>query len=138
MNNRFELRFADENKYVRELKKLDRSTALLVHLAVTELLATEGPNLARTHWAKGLGKGLWEFRVGPSTTAVISKLGQSQQIEVAHQKLLFRVFFTTESPNTLLVLSAYDKAKDSSAIRQQKDIRNARRMQREHLTRTRP
>jgi len=132
MPQKYELVFLDSNAFAAKLKKFDRGVVLLTRSALTNLLQSAGLELAGTRWIKSLGGGLWEFRLGPTTTQVLSGIGiNSSALGILHQRLLLRVFFTLMPSDQILIISIYDKGKDPSKKRQQREIAEARAKLRE-------
>lgn len=93
--------------YERFLSSLTAVAAYTVAARVANILAPFGNKLAGTHWVKALGGGLFEFRVNAP-------------------EVLVRIFFTYEHGRIILLLGAYDKLRDPSARRQNKEINKAR------------
>ncbi|MFM7030057.1 MAG: hypothetical protein ACKOWK_03200 [Micrococcales bacterium] len=132
MPQKYELVFLDSSAFAASLKKVDRGVVLLTRAALTNLLQSEGLDLAGTRWIKSLGGGLWEFRLGPTTTQVLSGIGlDSNVLGIHHQRLLLRVFFTLIAGDRILIIAIYDKGKDPSKKRQQREIAEARAKLRE-------
>lgn len=124
----YEIVVADSAVFERGLKKLSRHDALLTHEAIQHLLAVHGLELANEMWLKSLGGGLWEFRIGRTTSAVISRIPDGETIDVAHGKLLIRVFCAFPEGRLLLLLSVYDKKREAGARKQQIEIAKARKI----------
>jgi hypothetical protein len=109
----------------RWLDSLDEARYLAVRSAVMNQLEPHGMNLARTHWLRPLGGGLYELRI------------RHDRIEVApgrwkRARILLRVFVAFGPGRTCTLLSGYDKGEDPSPRRQQKEIARARRLLRTH------
>lgn len=75
-----------------------------------EILRERGLNLLDTNRMKNLGAGLYELRIRKSPDVLI------------------RVFLTMVHPSRLILLSAYNKQRDSSELRQRREIKNARKL----------
>lgn len=98
----------EDFNFDRFLCSLSAPQALEVAEAVDGILPQLGNRLAGSHWVKALGEGLFEFRIsGPN--------------------LLVRVFFTYKRGRVVLLLAAYDKGRDSSTKRQQREINKAKK-----------
>ena len=93
------------NDFMSSLPPLDE---LLVYERIHLVLAKRGNELAGTHWSKALGDGLFEFRI-------------------SNPEVLVRIFFAYKAGRVILLLGAYDKKRDSSARRQQKEIQTAKK-----------
>ena len=75
-----------------------------------DALRTRGLELLKTNMMKNLGGGLFELRIRRSPD------------------LLLRVFLTMIHPRRLILLSAYNKQRDPSDLRQRREIRKARNL----------
>ena len=106
--------------------KLNVPTRTALRLALT-FIEVQGLELLGTHWLKALGRSLYEFRIGPTSTAVRSFLHDNEAPVIPHQKMLLRVFSTFTFARRILFLNAYDKLKDTSQSRQQKEMERARK-----------
>lgn len=97
--------------------------------AVSLVLARRGLDVVQTEFGKALGDGLYEFRVRWSPAEIAHKLGglSAADVGAAPEAILLRVFFCTAGRKVILLLSGYDKARDSSDRRQQREIAQARR-----------
>lgn len=127
-NPKLEIVLADSATFARGMKHLSKSDALLTYEAIRNLLAVEGLALAGELWLKALGGGLWEFRLGRTTSAVLSRLNSAEELNLLHGKLLIRVFCAFPKGKLLLLLSIYDKGREPSAKKQQSEISRARRL----------
>lgn len=95
----------------RFLESLPPTAHALTSLALRDVLCVQGNELAGTKWVKALGAGLFEFRIRGKSTLV-------------------RIFFTFKAGQIVMLLGAYDKQRDPSAKRQNREILIARaRMQ---------
>jgi hypothetical protein len=124
--------FADEKAWVRFVGKLSvpSRTALVFAFKFIEV---QGLELLGTTWLRSLGRSLYEFRIGPSTTSIRSFLGDSAAPVIPHTKMLIRIFSTFRFGKRILILNAYDKLKDTSSTRQQKEIERARKTLAAHV-----
>src|SRR2546421_5062814 len=109
----FELVFyqdAAERQPVRDWLRNDLSPEerRTVGAAMRHLLQEQGMGVCGTAFGRQLGGGLFEFRLRESN-------------------LLLRVFCHAYGDKVILLIAAYDKSEDPSAIRQQKEIELARR-----------
>jgi|DEB19_MinimDraft_2_1074335.scaffolds.fasta_scaffold250041_1 phage-related protein len=93
------------NDFMSSLPPLDE---ILVYERIRLVLGQRGNELAGTHWSKALGDGLFEFRI-------------------SNPGVLVRIFFAFKAGRVILLLGAYDKKRDSSARRQQKEIETAKK-----------
>ena len=108
-NGNWTLAFADLDALERSLKKLPSDAVLAVVAQFERDLRRYGLEVFNTGAAKWLGGGLagYRYRRNPD--------------------LLIRLFFTIEANQVILVLSGYDKMRDSSHSRQQTEIIKARK-----------
>lgn len=94
--------------FARFLSELPLTDQPIVVRAVQVVLREHGNRLAGTHWFTALGAGLFEFRISAP-------------------QLLIRIFFTYQARRVILLLAAYDKQRDPSEKRQQREIARARK-----------
>lgn len=95
--------------------------------AIEEVLEKQGLELAGTAWMKALGGGLYEFRVrhdASTIQALYSDSGASAPSSVP-AKILLRLFVHFHGQKVILLLHGYDKGRDDSARRQNKEIQEA-------------
>ena len=102
--------YFDEDRFIRSVKELPQDTQVLIKIAIRHILTKQGLSLARTPWLKSLGGGLWEFRIGPSAKAVVSKAGDSSARLARNSKVLIRVYctFTNDQMLCLECLTSRD------------------------------
>ncbi len=96
-------------------------------MAVREVLAVEGPAICESEWGKALGRGLYEFRIRKSLDAILKTRGEAQ-MRGGRQPVLLRVFCAFARGQAVILLGGYDKGKDSSGSRQQREIAAERRV----------
>lgn len=99
--------------FARFARSLDEYEQSILDVAVREVLAVEGIAMCESEWGKALGRGLYEFRIRRSLDAILRVTG------MAHMRRGKRV---------VLLLGGYDKGKDPSGRRQQREIAAARRV----------
>lgn len=109
-------------RFVRKLPEYDQ--AVLV-AAVEQVLAVEGIDICDGEWGKSLGQGLYEFRVRRPPSRFSGPIGGSAPR--GDQRVLLRVFCTFYGKRVVLVLGGYNKRKDPSKRRQEREIRAARK-----------
>lgn len=97
---------------------------------ITHVLEPRGLTLVGTEWMKALKGGLYEFRIRHTAKEIIQSFGAEGIAVPAHPpaKILLRVFVTFHGAKVILLLAGYDKGKDPSERRQQKEIANARKL----------
>ena len=98
--------------------------------AVRLVLARRGLDVVETEYGKALGGGLYEFRVRWSAAEIRHKIEGLPPEEAggAAEAILLRVFFCTAGRKIILLLNGYDKGRDSSTRRQQREIARARKL----------
>jgi hypothetical protein len=124
--------YQDENgrEPCREwIQGLSREKRLALETAIEHVLAARGIDVVATAFGKALGQGLYEFRLRWSAEEVAHKVGTVLAQPVTEtENILLRVFFCTSGRKIILLLNGYDKAKDSSDRRQDKEIAAARKL----------
>ena len=103
-----------------------KSEAVLV--ALQEVLAINGINLASSAWLKSLGKGLYEFRIRHSASEIraMYKVANKGLVSGA-EAILLRVFVAFEGEKLIVLLGAYDKGKNDKQGFQHAQIEIARK-----------
>jgi hypothetical protein len=98
--------------------------------AVRLVLARRGLDVVATEFGKALGGGLYELRVRWSAAEIRHKVEGLPPKDVGQspEKILLRVFFCTAGRRIILLMSGYDKAKDPSERRQNREIAGARKL----------
>jgi len=78
-------------------------------------------------WGKPLGDGLFEFRIQRSLDAILALANPEQQtVKGSGRRVSIRIFCTFYGDKIVLLVHGYDKGRDSSPRRQQKEIARAR------------
>lgn len=99
--------------------------------ALTHVLAVHGIALAATPWLRPLKGGLHEFRVRHSRAEIIAlhqAAGEREPSPRSTGPVLLRVFVHFHGDRVCLLLGGYDKGRDTSVKRQQREIASARRL----------
>jgi len=110
------------------MEKLRREHGLLFETAIEVVLAERGLDVVETEYGKPLGGGLYEFRLRWTAAEVRAKAVASRIRPAAKaEKIMLRVFFCTAGRKIILLLSGYDKGRDSSGRRQDREISRARK-----------
>jgi len=124
--------------YQTFVKKLDPYEQRVLDAAVQVVLVRQGHNVCGTEWGTALGRGLYEFRVRQSLSAICQEPGMVIPDGFnGDSEVLLRVFFAVEGNRIVLLLGGYDKGKDPSGRRQNREIEGARRLLKEHKTESR-
>lgn len=101
----------------------------VVEAALTTVLAVHGIAAFDGGWGKPLGGGLFEFRIQRSLESILTLAGAEPLIEArSGARVSIRIFCTFHGDKIVLLLHGYDKGRDPSARRQQKEIARARAM----------
>ena len=104
----WKVEFVDFPKFRKSLKRLSTKEFLGLLSTLTTDLSELGLSLFKSDKAKWLGNGLAEYRYR------------------LDPNVLVRCFFVIQDEQIFLILSSYDKKRDSSAKRQQREIALAR------------
>ncbi len=96
--------------------------------AFEHVLQVYGIDICSGEWGKPLGDGLYEFRIRKSLRTIL----MSADIEVPEEavvdrSVLIRVFCTFHGDKIVLLYHGYNKKRDPSAKRQQREIAKARK-----------
>lgn len=102
-------------------------TQAVVEAAISTVLAERGIDAFDGGWGKALGSGLWEFRIQRSLSS-ISSLGDTEvpTVSGSDRRVSIRIFCTFYGDRIVLLLGGYDKGRDPSPRRQQREIARAR------------
>lgn len=110
------------------VEKLPETKFVALDAALRLVLAERGIDLARTEWLKPLGEGLHEFRVRHDGAEIRRMFaGQETSRRRHRERILLRVFVHFHGSRVVLLLSGYDKGKDPSERKQQREIAQARK-----------
>jgi hypothetical protein len=96
--------------------------------ALTLILAVHDVGVCGTPYGRQLGRGLFEFRLDEDEATVSRKwsAGPSPRGSVIGARILLRVFCQATGDRIVLLLGGYDKGRDPSRRRQQREIARAR------------
>lgn len=108
---------------MRSLPPLKRRA---IGVAINEVLAYEGPNVADGNMGRNLGGGLYEFKLDQNAEQILRRKGKHPKPEREDGKILLRVFFHPHGDKLILLLSGYDKGEQPSKPHQQEEIAAAR------------
>lgn len=105
------------------LRRLTPGKRRAIGVAMFEILQHEGPRVIDTNFGKGLGGGLFEFRLDQDAAQVLARKGKRARREAAESsKILLRVFCHAHGDRIVLRLGGYDKGERPSARHQQAQI----------------
>lgn len=124
--------FADAKLFESQVRDLSSIEQAVVLVAIEQILIKDRLALASGPWLKSLGSGLWEFRIGGSYKAVVSRARLESFPDVPNFKILIRVFCGFQAKNILLI-SCYDKRRNGGGKRQDEAIRRARQLRLQYL-----
>lgn len=114
--------------------KLHEYDQAVVDAVLTHVVARLGMDVCSTEWGKPLGRGLYEIRIRQSLNAILNWGRPSDQdpvtVDGGDKTVLLRLFCTFHGAKIVLLFQGYDKGKDPSDKRQEREIAKARK----HLT----
>jgi hypothetical protein len=124
--------FLDDNgtfPFERFLDSLSDVQVAALEAAIDRVLTVRGLDLAGTEWLKALGEGLHEFRIRHDATE-ISRMFVSRELRPSKEAeaILLRLHVHFFGDRRVLLLNGYDKGRDPSRRRQQREIARARRL----------
>lgn len=100
------------------------------------VLQVVGADVAGTEYGKALGEGLFEFRLRHTSAELVASLtAQTPNPESSKPKIALRVFFHPHGARLILLLAAYDKAREPSDKREDDEIKLARKRLTDYLRR---
>ncbi|HVT07519.1 MAG TPA: hypothetical protein VHO67_08680 [Polyangia bacterium] len=109
------------------LRGLTASKRRAIGVAMFEILQYEGPHVVGTNFGKGLGGGVFEFRLDQDAAQVLARKGKRARPETTETaKILLRVFCHAHGERIVLLLGGYDKGERPSARHQQAQIELAK------------
>jgi phage-related protein len=109
------------------LRRLTPSKRRAIGVAMFEILQFEGPHVVGTNFGKGLGGGIFEFRLDQDAAQILARKGKQARAETSETaKILLRVFCHAHGDRIILLLGAYDKGERPSSRHQQAQIELAR------------
>ncbi len=102
----------------------------VVDAVIQEVLIPLGINICQTEWGKPLKDGLYEIRIRKLPTPSHTNLHRLQPTDdplQPHRQVLLRIFCTFYGDQVVLLFHGYNKGKDPSKRRQEREIRTARK-----------
>lgn len=111
------------------LRSLDSARRRAIGVAMHEILGKMGIEVCGTEFGKHLGQGLFEFRVRQSAGQILTRAGHARKGGSAsdEKNILLRVYCHAHANRVILLIAGYDKGKDASAKRENREIALARR-----------
>ena len=111
------------------MEKLGRERRIALETAIEVVLTERGLDVVETEYGKPLGGGFVRVPAPLTAAEVRAKAGRVSDAAAAKsEKVMLRVFFCTAGRKIILLLSGYDKGKDQSDRRQNREITNARKL----------
>lgn len=116
--------------FERFFDSLDEYEQAVLVAAVEQVLAKHGIDICSGEWGKSLKGGLYEFRIRKSLKAILDSAGIEIPPSLAAQAdrtVLLRAFCTFHGKKIVLLFGGYNKRRDPSAKRQEREIKRARK-----------
>lgn len=122
----------EQSNFEKFYVKLDELDQAVLQAAIDHVLKPYGIDICQNEWGKSLGDGLYEFRIRRSLATILSEYGPPgavDRLSSRHRarRPLLRVFCTFHGDRIVLLLGGYNKGKDPSRKRQEKEIKKARK-----------
>ena len=119
----------EDDRFEKFFDSLPAYEQAVLTAAIEHVLTVHGIDICAGEWGKPLGDGLFEFRVRRPLPAILSEAGAAKPPDLAgsDRQVLLRVFCTFHGDRIVLLYSGYDKKRDPSARRQQREIKRARK-----------
>jgi hypothetical protein len=112
------------------LRGLDAVKEQALAAALHNVLAYEGIGVCGSSWGKWVqgAPGIFEFRVRHNAATILRERGLSvpTDLDASSRDIVLRVFCHAHGQKIVLLLAAYDKGKETSAKRQNTEIKRAK------------
>lgn len=120
------------DRFERFFLRLPEYEQAVLEAAITHVLAVRGIDICQGEWGKPLSEGLYEFRVRRSLQAILTEANVPlpHDLKGADRQVLLRVMCTFHGDRIVLLYGGYDKKRDPSPKRQEREIKAAREMHR--------
>lgn len=122
--------YVEGGRFHRFFDSLDEYEQAVLVAAIEHVLERLGIDICQGEWGKSLGRGLYEFRVRKSLRTILNAFAPQHptlRSTPSNRTVLLRVFCTFHGRRIVLLLGGYDKKKDPSSKRQNKEITAARK-----------
>jgi hypothetical protein len=117
------------DRFVFALPEYERT---VLTAALDHVLTVHGIDVCSGDWGQAAREGLDEFRIMRSLNAILTLAGlDAATIHGADRSVLLRVFCTFHGDRIVLLYHGYDKLRDPTPKRQQKEIAKARKLHEE-------
>ena len=111
-------------RFVRTLPEYEQA---VLFAAVENVLQVHGIDICSGEWGKPLGGGLFEFRIRMPLHRILAAAGDDRMRDSSREhSVLLRVFCTFHGSKVIVLFHGYDKKRDPSSKRQQREIARAR------------
>lgn len=128
MKSEWSTEYDEGGKFERFFLSLEGYEQAVVAAAIEHVLEVHGIDICSGSWGKSLGEGLYEFRIGTSLSALLKGSPDYEESPGEDKKVLVRVFCAFQGEKIVLLHHGYNKGKDPSKKRQQKEIKTARKL----------
>lgn len=118
--------------FMSSYRKLGQYEQAVLDAVIEHVLTVHGIDICGWEWGKALGDGLYEVRVRRSLDEVLTwgqpaESGSSKDGSAKTSGVLLRLFVTFHGNRVVLLFNAYDKRRDPSERRQDREIKAARK-----------
>lgn len=120
--------YEDGGKFEAFFNSLEAYEQAVVTAAIENVLERMGIDICSGSWGKSLGDGLYEFRINTSLAVLMKDVPDYDESPGDDQKILVRIFCAFHGKKIVLLHHGYNKGKDPSVRRQQKEIKVARKL----------
>jgi len=112
-------------------ENLDEYDQIVVTTVIEKIVKRLGIDVCDTEWGKNLGGSLYEVRIRRPLSNIVS-WGEPDTFQVPDdlppdESVLLRLYCTFHGDRIVLFVSGYDKGKDPSSKREQREINTARK-----------
>jgi len=114
--------------FARFYSSLPEYEQAVLTAAIEHVLSVLGIDICESEWGKPLGGGLYEFRIRRSLRAILTAASIDATAAASGRPVLLRVFCGFHGERVVLLYGGYDKQRDPSTRRQQREIRRARQV----------
>jgi hypothetical protein len=115
--------------FLRFTRSLSAYEQAVMAAALDHVLAVRGIDVCAGEWGKALGGRRYEFRIRKTLDTMLGEVGiEPSGRRDGDRRVLLRIFCTFHGRRIVLLLHGYDKLRDPSAKRQQREIARARRL----------
>lgn len=121
--------YDDGGKFEKFFLKLQPYQQAVVQACIEQVLERLGQDICEGRWGTSLGGGLFEFRVDTTLRAVVGEeLAEELGFGGDQPRVLVRLFCAFHGQKIIMLHHGYNKGKDPSEKRQEKEIKVARKL----------